>query len=149
MITLNNVISFQRFLKYYDLHLWYEQVSPDYYGVCIQNKHGDTLQRDWLPVTGWGTTEAKAYSALVQRLSDYKYAFIRGECVGLPTPILVDAEWVEHDGYWTLDTFQGWVALVLPTVYFIYDGTPENVSFQGSCKNLEDGKKQVEVYYDY
>jgi hypothetical protein len=147
MIILNNVIAFQRFLEDYDLHVQFDRIGPDSYMARVQNKRGDNLQRDWAPLTGCGPTEARAYRALVNRLSDYKYAYIGGKCVGLPTPIWVDSEWVERDRYWTLDTWQGYIAIVFATAYIIYDyGKAPLIA---SCKNLEDGKKQVEAYYDY
>ena len=149
MVILNNAIAFKRFLEDYDLHIRYDQTRPNYYVARIQNRRGDALQREWAHLTGYGATEARARRDLMNQLNNYKYAYIGGECVGLPTPSWVDTEWIYHGGYWTLDTWQGYIALVRPTVYFIYEPGPESLLFHEPCAGIEDGKKQVEAYYDY
>jgi hypothetical protein len=55
-----------------------------------------------------------------------------------------DSWWTNHGRFWTLDTSNGYVAIVWSTTYIIYDSE----TVKGDCNGVEDGKKQVDEYFE-
>lgn len=55
-----------------------------------------------------------------------------------------DFWWTDHGRFWTLDTDNEYVAIVWSTTYVIYDAEV----VKGDCAGVEDGKKQVEKYFN-